>query len=339
MDARPARVLVVEDDEDIAQVLQRSLRLEGYEVKIAGDGVDALDQFHDFLPDLLVLDLGLPRLDGIEVAKRLRTDGSDVPILILTARDAVDARVEGLDAGADDYLVKPFERQELLARLRALLRRRPPRGSAALVVGDLSLNPDTHEVHRGERPIDLTQREFELLEYLMRNERLVISRQRLLDEVWGYDPFSQTNTIEVFVSNLRRKLEAGGEPRLVHTIPGAGDALRAWPPGHPLAPGHPLGRADLRDPVHLRGGRRRADPAAHPRRLPGADRRGGRPPVAQLRRRVRPAQRHADDRQAPARPGRRLRERGAAHPRPVRQRAARDARRPALRRPAAAGIG
>jgi DNA-binding response OmpR family regulator len=222
MDARPARVLVVEDDNDIAQVLQRSLRMEGYEVKVAGDGVSALDAFHAFLPDLLVLDLGLPRLDGIEVAKRLRTDGEDVPILMLTARDALEARVEGLDTGADDYLVKPFERQELLARLRALLRRRPPRGMAPLVVGDLTLNPDTHEVLRGERRIDLTQREFELLEYLMRNERLVISRQRLLDEVWGYDPFSITNTIEVFVSNLRRKLEADGEPRLLHTVRGAG---------------------------------------------------------------------------------------------------------------------
>ncbi len=226
MDARPARVLVVEDDEDIAQVLQRSLRIEGYEVKVAGDGVSALDAFHAFLPDLMVLDLGLPRLDGIEVAKRLRTDGEDVPILMLTARDALESRVAGLDTGADDYLVKPFERQELLARLRALLRRRPPRGMAPLTVGDLSLNPDTHEVSRGERAIDLTQREFELLEYLMRNERLVISRQRLLDEVWGYDPFSITNTIEVFVSNLRRKLEADGEPRLLHTVRGAGYVLR-----------------------------------------------------------------------------------------------------------------
>ena len=222
---RPPRVLVVEDDDAIAQVLQRSLRMEGYDVRLAEDGVAALDQAHAFLPDLVILDLGLPKLDGIEVAKTLRqTD--DVPILVLTARDAVEARVEGLDAGADDYLVKPFERQELLARLRALLRRRPPRGQAALSVGDLSLNPDTHEVRRGERALELTQREFELLEYLMRNERIVVSRQRLLDEVWGYDPFSMTNTIEVFVSNLRRKLEADGEPRLLHTIRGAGYVLR-----------------------------------------------------------------------------------------------------------------
>ena len=229
---RPPRVLVVEDDDAIAQVLQRSLRMEGYDVKIADDGVIALDLAHAFLPDLVILDLGLPRMDGIDVAKTMR-ETDDVPILVLTARDAVESRVEGLDAGADDYLVKPFERQELLARLRALLRRHPPRGQAALVVGDLKLNPDTHEVARGSsadgaenRAIDLTQREFELLEYLMRNERIVISRQRLLDEVWGYDPFSMTNTIEVFVSNLRRKLEAGGEPRLLHTIRGAGYVLR-----------------------------------------------------------------------------------------------------------------
>jgi DNA-binding response OmpR family regulator len=222
---RPVRVLVVEDDADIAQVLQRSLRLEGYEVRLAGDGEAGLEAFQDFAPDLLVLDLGLPRLDGVEVARRIR-ETDDVPILMLTARDALDSRVEGLDSGADDYLVKPFERQELLARLRALLRRRPPRGMAPLTVGDLRLNPDTHEVHRGDRVVDLTQREFELLEYLMRNERLVISRQRLLDEVWGYDPFSITNTIEVFVSNLRRKLEAGGEPRLLHTVRGAGYVLR-----------------------------------------------------------------------------------------------------------------
>ncbi len=223
---RSARVLVVEDDEEIAQALQRSLRLEGYEVKLALDGQAALDVAVAFNPDLVILDLGLPKLDGIEVAKRLRAH-DDVPILVLTARDAVESRVEGLDSGADDYLVKPFERQELLARLRALLRRRPPRGSASIVVGDLSLNPDTHEVKRGERDVELTQREFELLEYLMRNERIVVPRQRLLEEVWGYDPFATTNTIEVFVSNLRRKLEAGGEARLLHTIRGAGYVLRA----------------------------------------------------------------------------------------------------------------
>ncbi len=224
---RPPRVLVVEDDDAIAQVLQRSLRMEGYEVRLADDGPGALEAVHGFLPDLMILDLGLPGgMDGLDVARQLRESADDLPILVLTARDAVESRVEGLDSGADDYLVKPFERQELLARLRALLRRRPPRGQAHLAVGDLTLNPDTHEVARAERPVELTQREFELLEYLMRNERIVISRQRLLDEVWGYDPFSMTNTIEVFVSNLRRKLEADGEPRLLHTIRGAGYVLR-----------------------------------------------------------------------------------------------------------------
>jgi DNA-binding response OmpR family regulator len=223
---RAARVLVVEDDDEIAQVLQRSLRLEGYEVRIAPDGEQALAMHAEYVPDVVILDLGLPKVDGIDVAKKVR-GADDVPILMLTARDAIEARVEGLDSGADDYLVKPFERQELLARLRALLRRRPPRGSASLVVGDLSLNPDTHEVLRGERIVELTQREFELLEYLMRNERIVVPRQRLLEEVWGYDPFATTNTIEVFVSNLRRKLESGGESRLLHTIRGAGYVLRA----------------------------------------------------------------------------------------------------------------
>jgi two-component system, OmpR family, response regulator MprA len=224
MSGRP-RVLVVEDDVDIAGVLRRSLDKEGYEVRIAADGEAALDEAGLFEPDAVVLDLGLPKLDGVEVCRRLRQDG-DVPILILTARDAVDARVEGLDSGADDYLVKPFERDELLARMRALLRRRPPRGSAYVVVGDLRLNPDTREVFRGERQLDLTAREFELLEYLMRNARIVVSRQTLLDEVWGYHPFAETNTVDVFISNLRRKLEDGGEPRVLHTIRGAGYVLR-----------------------------------------------------------------------------------------------------------------
>lgn len=228
MSERPPRVLVVEDDEEIASVLQRSLRTEGYEVALSGDGVEALDVSRTFVPDLVILDLGLPGMDGMEVARSLRRDGSEeVPILMLTARDAVESRVEGLDAGADDYLVKPFERDELLARLRALLRRRPPRGSASLTVGDLELNPDRHEVRRGDRDVELTQREFELLEFLMRNERIVIARQQLLEDIWGYDPFADTNTIEVFVSNLRRKLEAGGEPRMLHTIRGAGYVLRA----------------------------------------------------------------------------------------------------------------
>ncbi len=225
-DESTGRVLIVEDDEAIADVLRRTLRQEGHEVRSAGDGVAALALAEEFVPDLVILDLGLPKLDGSEVLRRLRSE-SDVPILVLTARTELDDRVDGLDSGADDYLVKPFERRELLARLRALMRRRPPRGSASLAVGDLRLNPDTREVHRGERPIDLTNREFELLEYLMRNERLVVSRERLLEEVWGYDPMAMTNTIDVFVSNLRRKLEAGGEARVLHTKRGAGYVVKA----------------------------------------------------------------------------------------------------------------
>lgn len=219
------RILVVEDDEEIVDVLRRSLRAEGYEVRSAGDGVEALDVATGFDPDLVVLDLGLPRMDGVEVCRRLRGEG-DVSILMLTARTEMEDRVGGLDSGADDYLVKPFERQELLARIRALLRRRPPRGAASLLVADLTLNPATREVRRGEREIELTAREFDLLEYLMRNERLVVSREQLLDEVWGYDPMAATNTIDVFISNLRRKLEVDGEKRLLHTKRGAGYVLK-----------------------------------------------------------------------------------------------------------------
>ena len=219
------RVLIVEDDEEIADVLRRSLRNEGYEVRTSPDGVEALEVADAFVPDIVVLDLGLPGMDGVEVCRRLRAD-SDVPILMLTARAETEDRVGGLDSGADDYLVKPFERKELLARIRALLRRRPPRGTASLQVADLTLNPDRREVRRGGREIELTNREFELLEYLMHNERLVISRERLLDEVWGYDPMAATNTIDVFISNLRRKLEADGDTRLLHTKRGAGYVLR-----------------------------------------------------------------------------------------------------------------
>ena len=223
---RPPRVLIVEDDDDIAQVLQRSLRLEGYETRIAGDGEAALERGDDFVPDLVVLDLGLPKLDGMEVARRLRA-ADDVPILMLTARDArrVARRGPGRRrrrlprqalrapgaAGAAARAAAPpaAARQRVAGRRRPLAEPRHPRGP------------------RGERDVELTQREFELLEYLMRNERIVVPRQRLLEDVWGYDPFATTNTIEVFVSNLRRKLEGGGEPRLLHTIRGAGYVLRA----------------------------------------------------------------------------------------------------------------
>jgi DNA-binding response OmpR family regulator len=220
------RVLIVEDDADIADVLRRLLRQEGHEPAIAPDGEAALALEREFSPDLVILDLGLPGIDGVEVAQELRNRG-DVPILILTARSDTDEVVQGLDAGADDYLVKPFERAELLARIRALLRRRPPRGKASVRVGDLILNPDSREVRRGDREIELTNREFELLEYLVRNERLVVSRDQLLEEVWGYAPYTETNTVDVFISNLRRKLEAGGEDRILHTKRGAGYVLKA----------------------------------------------------------------------------------------------------------------
>ena len=221
-----ARVLVVEADAEIADALRQALRTEGYEVSTADPGRSALSRAEDFNPDLVLLDLGLPGSDGFELCRGIRA-GSDVPVLVLAGQGAAGDRVAALDSGADDFLVRPFDPDELLARIRALLRRRPPRGSASLSVGDLRLNPDTREVRRGERAIELTNREFELLEYLMRNERLVVSRERLLDEVWGYDPTAETNTVDVFVSNLRRKLEEGGEPRLIQTKRGAGYVLKA----------------------------------------------------------------------------------------------------------------
>lgn len=221
------RILVIEDDEDIVDVLRRTLRAEGYEVRATEDGTSGLRVASEFMPDLVLLDLGLPDIDGLEVCADLRKEGGDVPILMLTARDGTENRVTGLDSGADDYLEKPYKREELLARIRALLRRRPPRGSAMLTVGDLRLNPDSQEAIRGDREVELTKREFELLEYLMRNQRLVISRERLLEEVWGYDPLDETNTIDVFISNLRRKLEEGGESRILHTKRGAGYVIKA----------------------------------------------------------------------------------------------------------------
>ncbi|MET0927637.1 MAG: response regulator transcription factor [Solirubrobacterales bacterium] len=221
------RILVVEDETKMAALLKRGLEEEGYAVDVASTGTDGLWAATETEYDAIVLDVMLPGIDGYEVCRQLRARGRWAPVVMLTARDGVADRVEGLDTGADDYLVKPFERDELLARLRALLRRRPPRGSAFLVVGDLRLNPDTREVTRSEREIELTNREFELLEYLMRNERLVVSRERLLEEVWGYDPLAMTNTIDVFISNLRRKLEEGGEPRVLHTKRGAGYVVRA----------------------------------------------------------------------------------------------------------------
>ena len=225
-----ARILLVEDDEAIVDVLRRTLRAEGFVVEAAPDGTTALEMSGDFLPDLVILDLGLPDIDGEDVCRHLRSEQptANVPILMLTARTEVDDRVRGLDSGADDYLSKPFERAEILARIRALLRRTPPRGSAVLKVGDLRLNPDALEAMRGDRELELTKTEFDLLAYMMRNERLVVSRERLLEEVWGYDPASgDTNTLDVFVSNLRRKLEQDGEPRILHTKRGAGYVLKA----------------------------------------------------------------------------------------------------------------
>ncbi|MEI6447994.1 MAG: response regulator transcription factor [Actinomycetes bacterium] len=223
---RAVRVLVVEDDEEIAAVLARMLRSEGLEAKVSPDGASALNDASTFKPDAILLDLGLPGIDGVEVIRRLRASGESAPIIAVTARDASESRVEGLDAGADDYVVKPFDRAELLARIRAVLRRSPPEGAAAVVVGPLVLDPDSMIVTIAERVVDLTTREFELLEYLMRNRGVVISRQRLLDEVWEYGPMAETNTIEVFISNLRKKLEFGGEDRVLETVRGAGYVIR-----------------------------------------------------------------------------------------------------------------
>ena len=226
--SRPARVLVVEDDDEIAQTLQRSLRLEGYEVRIASDGVSALDDAHAFLPDLVVLDLGLPRLDGIEVAKTLR-EHDDVPILMLTARDALEARVEGLDSGADDYLVKPFALKELKARLRALLRRAGAPGGEMLRFSDLVLDPVAYEVHRGARQIELSRTEFHLLMLFLEHPRQVLTRSQIFERVWGYDFGASSNALGVYVGYLRRKTEAAGEPRLIHTVRGIGYQLKESP--------------------------------------------------------------------------------------------------------------
>ena len=218
---------VVEDDADIAGVLRRALDKEGYDVRVSGDGEHALGEAANFEPDAVVLDLGLPRLDGVEVCRRLREEG-DVPILILTARDALESRVEGSTRGPTTTWSSPSSGEELLARMRSLLRRRPPRGQR--LPGGRRRAPEPWTAARrsgAKRELELTAREFELLEHLMRNERNPRSRQALLDDVWGYDPFAETNTVDVFVSNLRRKLESGGEPRVLHTVRGAGYVVRA----------------------------------------------------------------------------------------------------------------
>jgi two-component system, OmpR family, response regulator MprA len=221
------RVLVVDDDPAVSGALNRALRLEGYDVSLAGDGPIALEQIAVRPPDAVVLDIGLPTLDGLEVCRRLRAAGDDTPVLMLTARDAVNDRVQGLDAGADDYLVKPFALAELLARLRALLRRRPEDTSEeALAFADLRLDPVTREAKRGERPFSLTRIEYDLLELLLRHPRQVLTRELILDRVWGYTFDSGTNSLAVYIGYLRRKTELEGEPRLIHTARGVGYVLR-----------------------------------------------------------------------------------------------------------------
>ncbi|ANY06134.1 response regulator transcription factor [Pseudonocardia sp. HH130630-07] len=232
------RILVVDDDKAVRDSLRRSLAFNGYQVELAEDGQAALDKMLTDRPDALVLDVMMPRLDGLEVCRRLRSAGDELPILVLTARDAVSDRVAGLDAGADDYLPKPFALEELLARLRALLRRRvvepdadgADRPSAALTFADLSLDPETREVSRADRSISLTRTEFSLLELLLAHPRRVLTRAQILEQVWGYDFPTSGNALEVYVGYLRRKTEADGEPRLIHTVRGVGYVLRESPP-------------------------------------------------------------------------------------------------------------
>jgi two-component system response regulator MprA len=227
-----ARVLVVDDDRAVRESLRRSLEFNGYQVALAGDGAEALASIAGEAPDALVIDVMMPRLDGIETTRALRSAGNDLPILVLTARDSVGDRVEGLDAGADDYLTKPFALEELLARLRALLRRAHTPGDADDIEGsqisfaDLSLNVATREVRRGDRAIELTRTEFALLEMFLHRPRRVLERAFILEEVWGYDFPTTANSLEVYVGYLRRKTEAGGEPRLIHTVRGVGYVLK-----------------------------------------------------------------------------------------------------------------
>jgi two-component system response regulator MprA len=221
------RVLVVDDEPAVRQALDRALRFEGFETELAEDGSAAL-MAHALRPaDAIVLDVAMPRMDGLEVCRRLRTAGDSTPILLLTARAAIDERVSGLDAGADDYLVKPFALEELLARIRALLRRSAPAGdNEVLRFDNLSLDPGTRDVLRGSRRIELTRTEFLLLELLLRNPRQVLPREVIFDRVWGYDFGANSNSLEVYIGYLRRKTEAEGESRLIHTVRGVGYVLR-----------------------------------------------------------------------------------------------------------------
>jgi two-component system response regulator MprA len=227
-----AKVLVVDDDRAVRESLRRSLEFNGYDVHLAGDGAEALAGIGAIAPDVVVMDVMMPRLDGLDTTRALRAAGNDVPILVLTARDAVGERVEGLDAGADDYLTKPFALQELLARLRALLRRVAPSAEAGeeeevLTFADLTMNVTTREVTRGSRRIELTRTEFTLLEMFLRRPRRVLDRSFILEEVWGYDFPTTANSLEVYVGYLRRKTEAEGESRLIHTVRGIGYVLKA----------------------------------------------------------------------------------------------------------------
>ncbi len=221
------RVLVVDDDPAVRTAIERALRRDGYEVELAEDGVEALAKLAAVPHDAVLLDLLMPEVDGLEVCRRLRARGDSTPILVVTARETVDERVAGLDAGADDYLVKPFALEELRARLRALLRRAggaDPDG--ALRFADLALDPATREVFRSERRVELTRTEFNLLELFMRNPRQVLTRTQIHERVWGYDFGPTSNALWVYIGYLRRKLEEGGEPRLLHTVRGVGYALR-----------------------------------------------------------------------------------------------------------------
>jgi two-component system response regulator MprA len=222
------RVLVVDDERPVREAIERALKLEGYEVLLAHDGADALKVFTDTPSDAIVLDIMMPNVDGLEVCRRIRAAGDSTPILLLTARDAVDDRVSGLDAGADDYLVKPFALAELLARLRALLRRTVANGDRHILkFGDLTLNSETREIHRGDRLINLTRTEFLLLELFLRNPKRVLTRDVIFDRVWGYDFGPDSNSLEVYIGYLRKKTEAGGESRLIHTVRGVGYVMNA----------------------------------------------------------------------------------------------------------------
>jgi two-component system response regulator MprA len=221
------RVLVVDDEPAVRESLERVLRHDGFEVDVAGDGREAIRRLALVRPDAVVLDVLMPHIDGLEVCRRMRDTGDRTPVLMLTARDAVGDRVAGLEAGADDYLPKPFALEELLARLRALLRRSGWDGDRrTLRFADLELDPWAHEVHRGERPIELTRTEFLLLELFLHHPRQVLTREVIFDRVWGYDFGPASNSLEVYVGYLRKKTESAGEPRLLHTVRGVGYVLK-----------------------------------------------------------------------------------------------------------------